>query len=74
VRTLMEDVASLRLSYYYYDDIRKAFGWQKMWLEVDEETKIPLAVRVQVKYKEDNEIKTATRTLNIPAAGQFHYE
>ncbi|MFH1045534.1 MAG: prepilin-type N-terminal cleavage/methylation domain-containing protein [Candidatus Omnitrophota bacterium] len=73
-RQMSEQVYSLRFQYYYYDPLRRVHGWKELWLEEDEEARLPLAVRMTISFMENEEIREETKTIALPCATQYHYE
>ncbi|MBN3039083.1 MAG: hypothetical protein JW869_06710 [Candidatus Omnitrophica bacterium] len=72
-RQIMQNVMSAKFTYYCYDPAQDLHGWKEMWFEEDEEARIPLAVRMEIEFVENEQEKKVRRTIAIPSATQFHY-
>lgn len=64
---MVKNVKSLSFKYYRYDSERKMYIWEESWYE--EDTTIPLAVRVKLEFDKNAERKEITRTIAIPIGG-----
>jgi len=72
-RVLMEKVESLSFKYYFYDEAKKSFFWLEQWppSEVsDLDVGLPLAVRIEISFKEADAIQSCVQTFKIPSGGK----
>jgi len=58
-------VQSLRFQYYIYDTNKKEYLWQ----DQGPEEGIPLAVRMELEFKDGTQTHKFTKTVNIPVGG-----
>lgn len=58
-------VQSLRFKYYIYDTNKKEYLWQ----DQGPEEGIPLAVRMELEFKDGTQTHKFTKTVNIPVGG-----
>jgi prepilin-type N-terminal cleavage/methylation domain-containing protein len=61
-RHLLENIDSLKFSYYFYDSTTEEFIWLDEWEEED----LPLAIRVELELYDGQKSKAITRTIDIP--------
>lgn len=69
---LVKKLDSFLFKYYFYDEEKKDFFWTNIWPppELKSNTILfPLAVRIEMSFKENNTVKTYQRTISIPAGG-----
>ncbi|MFH1339460.1 MAG: type II secretion system protein GspJ [Candidatus Omnitrophota bacterium] len=62
-RVLFTEVESVKFEYYFYDDKEKEYFWLEEWGLQDEP---PLAVRVQLEFRNGQQSEKVTRTIDIP--------
>lgn len=71
LRQMVSNVKSLSFQYYYYDSKQETYIWKDNWQveEGEKERRIPLAVRIRLKFDENTKEEKVTRTITIPAGG-----
>ncbi len=62
--TLLDDVLSLKLSYYFFDDLAREYFWQEEWQAED----FPLAVRIELEFGNKRVKERAIRTVSLPVS------
>jgi len=62
---LLRNVRSLKFQYYIYDNQMKEYVWVREYTE----GKVPVAARVELEAKYDDQIKWFTRTVSVPSSG-----
>ena len=65
-KELLSGINSFKFCYYSYDQSRQEYIWQERW----HQTGIPLAVRIELEYIQDDDSLVFTKTINIPIAPQ----
>jgi len=74
-RTLMETVESLSFKYYFYDEPKKSFFWLDQWPPSeasDLDVGLPLAVRIEISFKEAENTESCVQTFKIPSGGKIN--
>ncbi|MFH1578368.1 MAG: type II secretion system protein GspJ [Candidatus Omnitrophota bacterium] len=61
-QTLLDDVRSLEFAYYFYDQKAKEYLWQEECIGEG----LPLAVRIKLELRSDQQIEMIIRTIDIP--------
>lgn len=64
-------VDGVNFSYYYFNQEDEKYEWKDSWgskEEPEDKNKIPLGVKIKIKYKDSNESITLSRTVLIPMA------
>lgn len=62
---ILRKVKSLKFEYYFYDEEKKEYCWEKTWSR----EKFPLAVRVELEMANNEGLQRFTKTVNIPISG-----
>ena len=61
-RTVLEGVRVCAFEYYFFDSVKKEYGWAEEW----QQPRLPLAVRLRCEFKDGRE---AVRTFTFPTGG-----
>lgn len=67
---LLTSIFSLRFQYYEWDPLERAYLWKEAWREEREkEGKRPLAVKVEIVFKDGRKSHRVEKTFPIPVSG-----
>lgn len=69
-RPILDQIYSLTFRYYKYNAKDKIYLWKEEWDEEEEENKNPVAVRIDLEFKDEEGKHSSVKTIAIPAAGQ----
>jgi prepilin-type N-terminal cleavage/methylation domain-containing protein len=61
---LLRNIKSVKLLYYTYDAEKKKYIWLEEWIE----EALPLAVRIELELKGNDQTNKFTRTVSIPVS------
>jgi prepilin-type N-terminal cleavage/methylation domain-containing protein len=61
---LLKDIDYLRFSYYFYDEQAREY----LWLETWQEDYLPLAVRIELEFDNEQQPNRIIRSINLPLA------
>ena len=61
-RELLKDIDSLKFIYYLYDEKKKDYVWQEEYLSEG----LPLALRIELEFNDEQKSKSIIRTIEIP--------
>jgi prepilin-type N-terminal cleavage/methylation domain-containing protein len=62
-------VLEAKFLYFAQDPATKQYLWKDDWVQIDSKKKLPLAVRVEFEYKDENGRHSISKTIPIPAGG-----
>jgi prepilin-type N-terminal cleavage/methylation domain-containing protein len=65
IRQALTEVTSLKFKYYNYDKNKKEYLWEDEWLT----GALPLAVRIELEFKDGVQTSKFTKTVSIPVSG-----
>jgi hypothetical protein len=60
----LKNIKSLKFQFFFYNEDKKEYLWADEWVK----EKLPLAVRVELEFKDGSQIDKVTRTISIPVA------
>jgi hypothetical protein len=60
----LKNIKSLKFQFLFYSEDKKEYLWADEWVK----EKLPLAVRVELEFKDGSQIDKVTRTLSVPVA------
>jgi len=67
---LLKDIDYLRFSYYFYDEKAREYLWIETWRE----DYLPLAVRIELGFDNEQQPNRITRSINLPLAQSWRQD
>ena len=79
----LASIEDIKFSYYYSDEDTQTYEWKDLWkieetkdeerkTKDEEENRVPLGVKIEVTFKDDNRVVKLDRTIFIPTAVSKH--